>query len=108
MVGYAGKPCPAYGNIDVRIDDDSLELMAQMSSGDARNSLKALELAVSTTPPDSTGAIIIDKDVIADCMQKKSQVFDKDGEDHYDNISAMIKSMRGSDPDAALIYLAKA
>lgn len=97
-----------YGNIDVRIDDDSLELMAQMSSGDARNSLKALELAVSTTPPDSTGAIIIDKDVIADCMQKKSQVFDKDGEDHYDNISAMIKSMRGSDPDAALIYLAKA
>ncbi len=97
-----------YGNIDVSIDDKTLEIMAEMSSGDARNSLKALELAVSTTPPNSDGVIIIDADVISDCMQKKSQVFDKDGEDHYDNISAMIKSMRGSDPDATIIYLAKA
>ena len=97
-----------YGNIDVRIEDDCLEIMAQMSSGDARNSLKALELAVSTTPPNGEGTIIIDREVISDCMQKKSQVFDKDGEDHYDNISAMIKSMRGSDPDAAILYLAKA
>ena len=97
-----------YGNIDVSIDDKTLEIMAEMSSGDARNSLKALELAVSTTPPNSEGTIVIDEDVISDCMQKKSQVFDKDGEDHYDNISAMIKSMRGSDPDAAILYLAKA
>lgn len=97
-----------YGNISVSIEDDVLEIMASMSSGDARNSLKALELAVSTTPPDSNGTIVIDRDVISDCMQKKSQVFDKDGEDHYDNISAMIKSMRGSDPDAAVLYLAKA
>ncbi|MBO7426123.1 MAG: replication-associated recombination protein A [Clostridia bacterium] len=97
-----------YGNIDVSIDDKTLEIMAEMSSGDARNSLKALELAVSTTPPNSEGVIVIDPDVISDCMQKKSQVFDKDGEDHYDNISAMIKSMRGSDPDATIIYLAKA
>lgn len=97
-----------YGNIDVSIDDKTLEIMAEMSSGDARNSLKALELAVSTTPPNSDGVIVIDADVISDCMQKKSQVFDKDGEDHYDNISAMIKSMRGSDPDATIIYLAKA
>lgn len=97
-----------YGNIDVSIDDKTLEIMAEMSSGDARNSLKALELAVSTTPPNNDGVIVIDPDVISDCMQKKSQVFDKDGEDHYDNISAMIKSMRGSDPDATIIYLAKA
>ena len=97
-----------YGNIDVSIDDKTLEIMAEMSSGDARNSLKALELAVSTTPPNDQGTIVIDQDVISDCMQKKSQVFDKDGEGHYDNISAMIKSMRGSDPDAALLYLAKA
>ena len=97
-----------YGNIDVSLDDKTLEIMAEMSSGDARNSLKALELAVSTTPPNSEGTIVIDEDVISDCMQKKSQVFDKDGEDHYDNISAMIKSMRGSDPDAAILYLAKA
>lgn len=97
-----------FGNINIDIDDDVLDIMAEMSSGDARNSLKALELAVSTTPPDKNGTIVIDRDVISDCMQKKSQVFDKDGEEHYDNISAMIKSMRGSDPDAAVLYLAKA
>ncbi|MCR5616855.1 MAG: replication-associated recombination protein A [Clostridiales bacterium] len=97
-----------FGNLNISIDDDVLDIMAEMSSGDARNSLKALELAVSTTPPDKNGTIVIDRDVISDCMQKKSQVFDKDGEEHYDNISAMIKSMRGSDPDAAVLYLAKA
>ena len=97
-----------FGNLNINIDDDVLDIMAEMSSGDARNSLKALELAVSTTPPDKNGTIVIDRDVISDCMQKKSQVFDKDGEEHYDNISAMIKSMRGSDPDAAVLYLAKA
>ncbi len=97
-----------FGNLNIDIDDDVLDIMAEMSSGDARNSLKALELAVSTTPPDKNGTIVIDRDVISDCMQKKSQVFDKDGEEHYDNISAMIKSMRGSDPDAAVLYLAKA
>ncbi len=97
-----------YGNIAVNIGDDCYNIIAEMSGGDARNALKALELAVITTPPNKDGTIVIDRDVIADCMQKKTQTFDKDGENHYDNISAMIKSMRGSDPDAAVLYLARA
>ncbi len=97
-----------YGNYSIEISDETLYMMAEMSSGDGRKSLKALELAVSTTPPNSEGTIVIDKEVISDCMQKKFQVFDKNGENHYDNISAMIKSMRGSDPDATIHYLAKA
>lgn len=97
-----------YGNIDVEIGDDCYNIISEMSGGDARNALKALELAVITTPPNKNGTIVIDRDVISDCMQKKTQTFDKDGENHYDNISAMIKSMRGSDPDAAVLYLARA
>lgn len=97
-----------YGDMDIDISDDTLAKIAGMSGGDARNALKALELAVITTPPDSTGKILIDDDIIADCMQNRMILFDKDGEDHYDNISAMIKSMRGSDPDAAVLYLARA
>ena len=97
-----------YGLSDVRISDDTLKKMAGLSGGDARNSLKALELAVITTAPDKEGAINITDEVISDCMQKRTVLFDKDGESHYDNISAMIKSMRGSDPDAAILYLARA
>ena len=97
-----------YGDMDIDISDDTLAKIAGMSGGDARNALKALELAVITTPPDSKGKILIDDEIIADCMQNRMILFDKDGEDHYDNISAMIKSMRGSDPDAAVLYLARA
>lgn len=97
-----------YGLIDVRISDETLGKIAGLSGGDARNSLKALELAVITTPPDKEGAVVITDEVISDCMQKRTVIFDKDGESHYDNISAMIKSMRGSDPDAAVLYLARA
>lgn len=97
-----------YGDMDIEISDGTLAKIAGMSGGDARNALKALELAVITTPPDSKGRILIDDDIIADCMQNRMILFDKDGEDHYDNISAMIKSMRGSDPDAAVLYLARA
>ena len=97
-----------YGLSDVRISDETLEKMAALSGGDARNSLKALELAVITTSPDKNGSIVITDEVISDCMQKRTVLFDKDGENHYDNISAMIKSMRGSDPDAAVLYLARA
>ena len=97
-----------YGNINICIEESTLKHMAYISAGDARNALKALELAVMTTPPDSDGTIVIDDDVVSDCMQKRQVLFDKDGENHYDNISAMIKSMRGSDPDAAVLYLARA
>ena len=97
-----------YGNINICIDEATLKHMAYISAGDARNALKALELAVMTTPPDSDGTIVIDDGVVSDCMQKRQVLFDKDGENHYDNISAMIKSMRGSDPDAAVLYLARA
>ncbi|MBP5181312.1 MAG: replication-associated recombination protein A [Clostridiales bacterium] len=97
-----------YGLTDVKIEDATLMKMAGLSGGDARNSLKALELAVITTAPDKNGCINITDEVISDCMQKRTVLFDKDGESHYDNISAMIKSMRGSDPDAAVLYLARA
>ncbi|MCQ2483028.1 MAG: replication-associated recombination protein A [Clostridia bacterium] len=97
-----------FGNIDVDMSEEAYKIVASLSAGDARNALKALELAVITTPPDKAGVIRIDKTVISDCMQKKTQVFDKNGENHYDNISAMIKSMRGSDPNAAVLYLARA
>lgn len=97
-----------FGNIDIDVSEEAFKIVAQLSGGDARNALKAIELAVITTSPDKDGRIIIDKDVISDCMQKKTQCFDKNGENHYDNISAMIKSMRGSDPNAAILYLARA
>lgn len=97
-----------YGLSDVKIDEKVLMHIADYSGGDARNALKALELAVITTSPNKDGAIVIDDLVISDCMQKKTVLFDKDGESHYDNISAMIKSMRGSNPDAAVLYLARA
>ena len=97
-----------YGLLDVKISDGTLSKIAGLSGGDARNSLKALELAVITTAPDKDGAIVITDEVVSDCMQNRTVLFDKDGESHYDNISAMIKSMRGSDPDAAILYLARA
>ena len=97
-----------YGLTDIRISDSTLSKIAALSGGDARNSLKALELAVITTPPGADGSIEITDEVVSDCMQNRTVLFDKDGESHYDNISAMIKSMRGSDPDAAVLYLARA
>ena len=97
-----------YGSISVNISDDTLRKIAVLSGGDARNALKAFELAVITTSPDKNGTINITDEVVSDCMQNKVVLFDKDGESHYDNISAMIKSMRGSDPDAAVLYLARA
>lgn len=96
------------GGLDVVIDDASLELIAELAGGDARVALNALELAVITTLPDSSGSIVIDTAVVMDSMQKKIARYDRAGEEHYDNISAMIKSMRGSDPDAAIFYFARA
>lgn len=97
-----------YGNISVEVSNITLKKIAVLSGGDARNALKAFELAVITTSPDKDGTITITDEVVSDCMQNKVVLFDKDGESHYDNISAMIKSMRGSDPNAAVLYLARA
>ncbi len=97
-----------FGRLKVKVEDDAMAFWTAMSGGDARIALNALELAVATTPPAKDGVINITLEVAIDCMQKKSPAFDKDGEAHYDTISAFIKSMRGSDPDAAVYYLARA
>jgi putative ATPase len=96
------------GRYSVRIDDPALDMICNVSNGDARIALNALELATVTTPPDAGGFVNINVAVLEDCMQKRSISFDQSGESHYDNISAFIKSMRGSDPDAAVFYLARA
>jgi len=96
------------GNQSITISDEALSYMANVSNGDARIALRALELASVTTPPDAKGSIHVDLNIAKECMQKRSIAFDADGESHYDNISAFIKSMRGSDPDAAVFYLARA
>jgi putative ATPase len=96
------------GQYLIDIDPQALDMISNISNGDARIALNALELAAVTTPPDSAGRIAIDREILEDCMQKRSLAFDDTGESHYDNISAFIKSMRGSDPDAAIFYLARA
>ncbi len=96
------------GNLKIDISHQAISLLADMSAGDARIALNALELAVLTTDMNNEGFYKITPEVIMDCIQKKSIRFDKSSEQHYDNISAFIKSMRGSDPDATLLYLAKA
>ncbi len=95
------------GSFNVVIDDDAVEFLANAANGDARNALSAVELGVMTTPPSEDGKIHIDRETAAECIQKKVLPYDKDGDNHYDNISAFIKSMRGSDPDAAIYYLAR-
>ncbi len=97
-----------YGNFNIEMTDDAIEFLSDVCNGDSRIALNALELAVETTDISEDGKIRIGVNDIADCIQKKSISFDKDGESHYDNISAFIKSMRGSDPDAAVFYLARA
>lgn len=96
------------GEYNIDIDNESMEFIAESSSGDARIALNALELAVLTTEVSNDGLIHINLDIMQDCLQKRALRFDKKGEEHYDNISAMIKSMRGSSPDAAVFYLARA
>ncbi len=89
------------------IDDEAAEFLADVSNGDARNALNAVELAVLTTPPSNDGKIHITLSVAQECIQKRVLKYDKTGDNHYDTISAFIKSMRGSDPDAAVYYLAR-
>lgn len=95
------------GSFQVELLPEARDFLADVSGGDARNALNALELAVLTTDPDGTGAVTIDLETAEDCIQKRAVRYDKDGGEHYDTISAFIKSMRGSDPDAAVYYLAK-
>lgn len=96
-----------FGELKTTIDDSALRHISKMSDGDARKALSALEIAVLTTPPDSKGLININLSIAEESIQKKAIVYDKKGDQHYDTASAFIKSMRGSDPDASIYYLAK-
>ena len=95
------------GSYDAEIDEDALEFLADLSGGDARHALNAIELGIMTTDRSEDGKIHITIDVAQECIQKRRVRYDKTGDNHYDTISAFIKSMRGSDPDAAVYYLAK-
>lgn len=97
--GYAGQ--------NVEIDDDAARFLAEAAGGDARAALNGVELAVLTTDRDEHGVLRVDLEVAQECIQKKALRYDKNGDSHYDTISAFIKSMRGSDPDAASYYLAR-
>jgi len=95
------------GVYNAEITEDALEGLADICDGDARHALNAIELAIMTTDLSDDGKIHITSEIIEDCIQRRVMRFDKTGDNHYDTISAFIKSMRGSDPDAALYYLAK-
>ncbi|MFZ7130928.1 MAG: AAA family ATPase [Eubacteriales bacterium] len=107
LVGALLHKEKGYGLIPVQIDDEALDHLSMMSEGDARTALNALELAVVTTPKDDQGNIVIDLSIAEECIQKKAVVYDKKGDQHYDTISAFIKSIRGSDPHAAIYWMAK-
>ena len=96
------------GEYNIKVEDDTLRKLAVISNGDVRTALNGLEIAVLTTNMESDGYIHITDDVIKNCVQTRKAIFDKNGDTHYDNISAFIKSMRGSDPDATVFYLARA
>ncbi len=95
------------GSYDAVIDDDAVAFLADRSEGDARSALNAVELGILTTERNEDGKIHLTLSVAEECIQRRSLKYDKDGDNHYDTISAFIKSMRGSDPDAASYYLAK-
>jgi len=96
-----------FGSLDVELADDVLDFIAEVSDGDARRALNALELAVMTTEPGPDGVVRCTLAIAEDSIQKKAIVYDRDGDSHYDAASAFIKSMRGSDPDAAIYWMAR-
>ncbi|HIG75832.1 MAG TPA: AAA family ATPase [Bacteroidetes bacterium] len=100
-------PSRGYGGRSVRLDDDALAHLVSTANGDARSLLGALELAVETTPPADDGAVHITLAVAEDSIQQRAVLYDKDGDAHYDTVSAFIKSLRGSDPDASLYWMAR-
>lgn len=96
------------GEYNIKIEDETLKKIAAISNGDVRTALNGLEVATLTTPMETDGYIHLTDEVIKNSIQNRKAIFDKNGEQHYDNISAFIKSMRGSDPDATIFYLARA
>ncbi len=96
------------GEYNIKISEDTIDTIAEISNGDVRTALNGLEIAVLTTKMGRDGVIEITDEIASQSMNTKKAMFDKSGDSHYDNISAMIKSMRGSDPDAAIFYLARA
>ena len=100
-------PQRGYGGRSIQVDEDARAHLIRLSNGDARNLLNALELAVESTEPDADKVIHITLSVAEESIQERALLYDKDGDAHYDTISAFIKSVRGSDPDAALYWLAK-
>ena len=96
------------GRYGIKIDEAVIKYIAELSNGDVRVALNALEIAALTTEMDANGEIEITREIATECIQKKKAQFDKNGDSHYDNISAFIKSMRGGDADAVLFYLARA
>nr|WP_290670348.1 AAA family ATPase [Ardenticatena sp.] len=100
-------PERGYGRLNVQIEEDALAHLVNVANGDARALLNALELAVETTPPNEQGVIHITLDVAEESIQRRAVLYDKEGDAHFDTISAFIKSVRGSDPDAALYWLAR-
>nr|WP_302595383.1 replication-associated recombination protein A [uncultured Acetatifactor sp.] len=95
------------GAYDAVIDEDALDFLADVSGGDARHALNAIELGIMSTGRGEDGKIHITLEVAQECIQKRAARYDKSGDNHYDTVSAFIKSMRGSDPDAAVYYLAR-
>ena len=96
------------GEYNIKIEDETLKKLAMIANGDVRTALNGLEVAVLTTNMDADGYIHITDEIVKNSVQDRKAIFDKNGEAHYDNISAFIKSMRGSDPDAVVFYLARA
>lgn len=95
------------GGYNVELDEDAAEFLADAANGDARSAINAVELGVLTTPISADGKIHFNMDVASECIQRRQLRYDKDGNNHYDTASALIKSMRGSDPDAAVYYVAR-
>lgn len=100
-------PERGYGRLRVDVHPDALDHLANVANGDARGILNALELAMETTPPNDEGVIVVNMAVAQDSIQRRAVLYDKEGDAHYDTISAFIKSLRGSDPDAVMYWLAK-
>ena len=107
IINRALKSEKGLGNLKISITDEAIKFISDRAGGDARTALNGLELAALSTKANQDGEIYIDAEVMADCMQKPALRYDKGGEEHYDTISAFIKSVRGSDPDASLHYLAR-
>jgi len=95
------------GKLNLQIEPDALEHWVEMANGDARSALNALELAAMTTPPNDEETIVITREIAAESIQRRATRYDRDSDEHYNTISAFIKSLRGSDPDAALYWMAK-